>query len=182
MKFRVRSPVTYEIRSPATLLVNVRAHSSRSQKLIREQWRVSPRVDSDLIVTEPESNRFDCVRISEDRDLTIRYGTEVEVVHQLLNPDTLRKISSAHLQPAHPPFLLPSRYCQSDQLGRFARQKFGSITDAYDQVLEITNWIHDNVEYLPGTTTSVTSAYDTVTQCSGSAAISLTSASPFVAR
>ena len=62
---------------------------------------------------------------------------------------------------------LPSRYCQSDQLGRFAGQKFGSITDAYDQVLEIMKWIHDNVEYVPGTTTSVTSAYDTVTQCSG---------------
>ena len=55
MKFRVRSPVTYEIRSPARLLVNVRAHSSRSQKLIREQWRVSPRVGLDPIVTEPEA-------------------------------------------------------------------------------------------------------------------------------
>ncbi len=93
---------------------------------------------SDLIVTEPESNRFDRVRISEDRNLTVRYRAEVEVDHQLLNLETLRTISPAHLLPAHLPFLLPSRYCQSDQL---VRQKFGSITDAYDQVLEITNWI-----------------------------------------
>ncbi|HET6893291.1 MAG TPA: transglutaminase family protein [Pyrinomonadaceae bacterium] len=54
-----------------------------------------------------------------------------------------------------------------DQLGRFARQKFGKITDAYDQVLEIMHWIHDNVEYVPGTTASATSTYDTVTQCEG---------------
>lgn len=45
----------------------------------------------------------------------------------------------------HIPFLLPSR-CQSDLLGRFARQKFTKHRDAYDQVLEIMQWIHDNVE------------------------------------
>ena len=35
------------------------------------------------------------------------------------------------------------------------------------RTLKVMKWIHDNVEYVPGTTTSVTSAYDTVTQCSG---------------
>ncbi|MGB9274772.1 MAG: hypothetical protein WCC08_06005, partial [Terrimicrobiaceae bacterium] len=39
-------------------------------------------------------------------------------------------------------------------------KEFDKITDAFDQVLEIMHWIHDNVEYVPGTTTSSTSAYD----------------------
>ena len=89
----------------------------------------------------------------------IRYGAEVEA--------TIIFSTQTGCQDAHLPFLLPSRYSQSDQLGRFAGQKFGSIKDAYDQVLKVMKWIHDNVEYVPGTTTSVTSAYDTVTQCSG---------------
>ena len=33
--------------------------------------------------------------------------------------------------------------------------------------MAITDWIHDNVEYLRGSTDSVTSAYDTVTQRTG---------------
>jgi transglutaminase-like putative cysteine protease len=34
-------------------------------------------------------------------------------------------------------------------------------------VVAIVDWIHDNVEYVPGSTNSETSAYDTVTQRTG---------------
>ena len=54
------------------------------------------------------------------------------------------------------------------------------MTDAYDQVLEIMKWIHDNVEYVPGTTTSVTSAMIQSRRVRGPVAISLTSSSRFV--
>ena len=65
------------------------------------------------------------------------------------------------------PYLFPSRYCQSDRLSRLAWDLFGDIENPHEKVVAITDWIHENVEYLRGSTDSITSAYDTVTQRTG---------------
>jgi transglutaminase-like putative cysteine protease len=65
------------------------------------------------------------------------------------------------------PFLYPSRYCQSDKLGRLAFSKFGQIKNPFEKVTAISEWIHQNVQYLSGTTNWQTSAYDTVAERAG---------------
>lgn len=167
MKFRVSSRIDYEIRSPVTLLFNIRAKKTSGQVVLKESLIFTPQLEDELIITEPDHNRFDRVKVIEGQTLTLQYEAEVETSQQYLDPDQLRKVPPSQLNQAQLPFLLPSRYCQSDRLGRLAWQKFGSITGAYDQVLTITEWIHDNIEYVPGTTTSSTSAYDTPTECAG---------------
>ena len=52
------------------------------------------------------------------------------------------------------PFPLPSRYCQSDRLGKLAWDLFGTIENPHEKVVAISDWIHDNVEYLRGSTDS----------------------------
>ena len=167
MRFRVSCRLEYQVRPPVILLFNFRVRSSPSQKLLKESLRVTSDNNPEVITTVPEGNRFDRFRITTGERITLNYQAEVENKYELLDPETLRKISPGHLDPAHLPYLLPSRYCQSDRLSRFAWQKFGNIPGAYDQVLALTKWIHDNVEYIPGATTSATSAFDTVTQCAG---------------
>lgn len=61
-------------------------------------------------------------------------------------------------------YLLPSRYCQSDRLFRLAIDEFGKLPLGGKRVSEIAAWIRHHVEYRYGTTDSMTSAYDTVTQ------------------
>lgn len=167
MKFFVSSRIDYEIRPPATLLLNIRARNSRAQKVLKERFVLSPEIGSEEIFSEPDHNRFDRVAVSDLDRLTVQYEAEVEVEHQVFNSEMLRKVPTAQLAPAQLPFLLPSRYCQSDRLGRLAWQKFSHIKGAYEQVFQITEWIQANVEYVPGTTTSMTSAYDTPTECVG---------------
>ena len=60
-------------------------------------------------------------------------------------------------------FLLPSRYCQSDQLGDLANQIVDLERSAYEQVRTICDWIHAQVEYQYGTSDASTSAIDTAT-------------------
>src|SRR4029078_4640297 len=64
-------------------------------------------------------------------------------------------------------YLFPSRYAQSDRLNRLAWDLFGAIENPHEKVVGIPDWIHDNVEYLRGSTASITSAFDTVTQRTG---------------
>ena len=64
-------------------------------------------------------------------------------------------------------YLFPSRYCQSDRLGRLAIKMFGGISHPYDQVVAIADWIFNNIDYLSGATDAETSAFETVTQRAG---------------
>jgi transglutaminase-like putative cysteine protease len=82
--------------------------------------------------------------------------------YSLLNDVPISELDSTVLT-----YLYPSRYCQSDKLYRLANNKFGTIANAFEKVLALTEWIHRNVEYLSGSTNSQTSAYDTVTEQAG---------------
>lgn len=50
-----------------------------------------------------------------------------------------------------PTYLRPSRYCESDRLGRFARTQFGGLTGPA-LIEAVGGWVHDNVAYVPGST------------------------------
>lgn len=167
LHLRISSRMEYRLQAPVTLLLNFRVRASPAQTLLSESVRFSIPGRPELITTDPEQNRFDRLTVSRGNILTIRYEAEVSTSSRLLDPDSLRKVPPAALDPDLLPFLLPSRYCQSDRLGRLAWQKFGSITPAYDQVWEIARWIYESIEYLPGATNSATSAYDTITQRAG---------------
>jgi transglutaminase-like putative cysteine protease len=64
-------------------------------------------------------------------------------------------------------YLWPSRYCQSDQLGRLAHEIVAGCTSAYDQVEAIRHWIHTQMTYQYATSNASTSALDTLAQRQG---------------
>jgi transglutaminase-like putative cysteine protease len=59
------------------------------------------------------------------------------------------------------PYLLPSRFCQSDVLGELAQEIVNGVAPGYDQPEAIRGWIAANVAYRYGTSTATTSAVDT---------------------
>jgi transglutaminase-like putative cysteine protease len=62
---------------------------------------------------------------------------------------------------------MTSPYCESDKLVRLAQHEFGKLQHGFSRVTAICNWIHDNVEYLQGSSNPLTSAYDTATERAG---------------
>ncbi|MEY3785837.1 MAG: hypothetical protein RIQ94_1409, partial [Pseudomonadota bacterium] len=48
------------------------------------------------------------------------------------------------------PFLLPSRYCESDRFGDLAREITNNTQPGYDQVSKINEWVQDSIQYIPG--------------------------------
>jgi transglutaminase-like putative cysteine protease len=57
-------------------------------------------------------------------------------------------------------FLLPSRYCQSDQMSDLVGQVVGDLTPGYAQVEAIRHWIYTHVEYCYGTSNVSTAALE----------------------
>jgi transglutaminase-like putative cysteine protease len=78
----------------------------------------------------------------------IRHDALVEVSAASDKSDQYGDFASvATLEPAFLRYLLPSRYCDSDRLFTFARDKFGHIYDAGERVQAISDWVHNNIEY-----------------------------------
>lgn len=60
-------------------------------------------------------------------------------------------------------FLLPSRYCQSDQLAPFAADQFGGVlpgVNGVHRVQAVTQWVHDRIGFDYGAASPATTAVD----------------------
>jgi transglutaminase-like putative cysteine protease len=64
-------------------------------------------------------------------------------------------------------YLMPTRFCESDVLGSVAQQMFGSETPGIGRVRGIVKWIHDAIEYRPGSTNSTSTAQEVFVQRAG---------------
>jgi transglutaminase-like putative cysteine protease len=167
MRFEVGSTLEYQVNGPTTMIVNVHALHTPSQVIVEEKFVVEPRVKMEEISMGSGTNRFVRIETGKAKSLSIVYSATVDCRHEMVSATQLSRVPVAKMDPGLIPFLFPSRYCQSDQLGRLAWNKFGSIGSAYEKVTAITDWISRNVEYLRSSTDSSTSAYDTVIQRAG---------------
>jgi transglutaminase-like putative cysteine protease len=64
-------------------------------------------------------------------------------------------------------YLLPSRYCESDRFGDFARDIVDGVQPGYDQVYRISDWIRNSISYKPGSSAFPLSASEVNEQREG---------------
>ncbi|MEO7297566.1 MAG: transglutaminase family protein [Verrucomicrobiota bacterium] len=167
MRFNVSSQVSYAINGPSTLILNVHALRSGAQMISEESFTVQPKVTCEEFVLDQGQNRFVRIETGSVKELNVAYRAVVDTQVKLIPMATLKTLTVGKLDRNVIPFIYPSRYCQSDKLGRLAFSKFGKITHPFEKVTAITNWIFENVQYLSGSTNWQTSAYDTVTERTG---------------
>ena len=167
MLFRVSARLEYAARFPSTLILNVHAQRSASQTIVDEQFSVEPEVTVEAFPSEGNDSRFVRLETGRNQQLAISYSALVDCAVQAAPRGAIEPTPVGELRASTIPYLFPSRYCQSDKLNRLAWDLFGMIENTYQRVLAVSDWIHDNVEYVPGSTDSMTSAYDTVTQRTG---------------
>ncbi|WP_332699820.1 transglutaminase-like domain-containing protein [Devosia sp.] len=160
MRFSVGCEIGYEVAEQATLIFNIEAMRGGRQRVLHEDLTISPGLAADEKTAEETGNRY--LRLTAPRgQVQIRYSAEIELdpIHQ--QPEAVGEVPVAKLPLDTLPFLNPSRYCPSDQLARFANREFGAIQPGFTRVTEICNWIHDEVDYLFGTSDTTTTAADT---------------------
>jgi len=165
MKFNVASRLAYEVRDTTVFLLNIEAAALRNQKILTERLNLTPAVAVDrheldggtrLVRVVVEPGRFE-----------VDYAATIDLSMYDADPASLGETPVAELPLEVTPFLNPSRYCQSDRLARFALREFGTLPPGHQRVTAICNWIYDHVDYLSGSSTSETSAYDTMVQRAG---------------
>jgi transglutaminase-like putative cysteine protease len=167
MKFRVMGTLGYEVMMPSTFILNIHALRTPAQAVLEESFLIDPYYKIEELIPQHTENRFIRVEVTEPATVNISYSAIIDTSYKQTPGAELTNVPVMQMDTSVLPYLFPSRYCQSDKLFRFAHNKFGKIENAFEKVLALTNWIHDNVEYLSGSTNSQTSAYDTVTEQAG---------------
>ena len=167
MKFEISSHLTYQAFAPSTIILNIQALKTQTQKVLEEVLIVDPFIKVEHLSSGQDENRLFRLQVENEKSFSISYKGIVDNSFKHTNHTNQVETPVSQLHTSILPYLYPSRYCQSDKLYRFANNKFGKIENPFLKVLALTNWIHSNVEYLSGSTNSQTSAYDTVTELAG---------------
>jgi transglutaminase-like putative cysteine protease len=159
MKLDAGCEIVYENAGLVPLVLMLRPRSGYGQWVMREEYLIEPHVPvteyvdahgnlCQRLVAPP--GRFQIhtsARVETADAIDVRPGAPLILIENL--PDGVLE------------FLLPSRYCQSDQLGQLAAEIVGDATPGYDQVEAIRAWINANLEYRYGASDTSTSALDT---------------------
>lgn len=165
-QFQVGCELSYQVNGPSAFIMNVSAVTTETQRVLEESITVEPTTDLRECDNSGEDKRLH--RFSaEAGPLVLRYSALVETHPHLEAGQDLTENLAGDLPTDVVQYLYPSRYCESDKLTKFATDEFGNLPSGYARVTGVCNWIHEHVEYLRGTTSPSTSAYDTVTQRAG---------------
>lgn len=155
MKLHVRSELIYRFDPPTDAIYLIQAAQWPGQNVIEERLTASSGVEFHEDI-DPDFGA---------RTLRAHLSGEVKVVYEaLVDNGLLQGVPSGVAQhdwnelPAEVLiYTRPSRYCPSDQFGRFVQRTFGDTTGGA-RVLAILDWIHHNIDYEPGASDSETTA------------------------
>lgn len=147
------------------LILMLRPRSGAHQWVSKQVYTVSPSVS---VVEHTDIFGNLCQRLlAPPGEFVIETSAEVLTADDMDISPGAPFIEIQELPESVLPYLLPSRYCESDRLGYQAMGIAGQDTMGYDQVARISNWISDRIEYIPGSSEIPLSATEVLAQGHG---------------
>jgi len=159
MRLTAECQISFEASEPTPVIFMLRPRSGQGQWVVSETYLLEPSV----CVTEYIDTFGNlCQRLVVPTGAFRLHTTAcVEAAADIDVFPGAPFVPIQHLPEEVIRFLLPSRYCQSDQMGDLALEIVGDAEPGYNQVEAIRHWIQTHVEYRYGTSDASTSAIDT---------------------
>jgi Transglutaminase-like superfamily len=165
MEFQIKCHLGYEVSGGASFLFNVAVAQNFFQRITSEHFEIAGGEScQEMVIGGQRYHRA----TAQSGLVELIYQAGVEATHELLGDPSRLQVPLFEQIPAEAlVFIYPSRFCQSDLLARLAKREFNQDESGFYRVTRICNWIFERIEYLSGTTTPTTSAFDTVTELAG---------------
>jgi transglutaminase-like putative cysteine protease len=153
--------LTYEVFAPTDFVFNVQAAQTAQQRVSRESIALEPDVAHESETEPVYGNRL--IRThSEAGAFRLRYSGSVQVSHHMAEPDRVVQVPIADLPASVLHFMMPSRYCQTDQVQALAWREFGHLAPGYGQALAVAEWVGGRTRFQVGTSGIGTSCLETL--------------------
>jgi len=162
----LHSELTYSVYAPTTILLQVAAMNTPRQRIDNEILTVNPSTPVDYLQESDLGNRPCRLRL-QPGSTTIHYSGTATLDPKQPDNAGLKELDYTELPAEVLPYLNPSRYCESDKLGKFAADNFGHMNRGFDRVSQISDWVFNNLAYVPGSTGPSTTACDVLLQRTG---------------
>jgi transglutaminase-like putative cysteine protease len=148
MKVRVSCNLRFQVAEASVLILMLRPYRGIQQWINREVYTIKPAIP---MLESTDSFGNSCQRlVAPVGDFLIHTSAEVMVIDRIEAAPGAGFVEIQRLPNEVLPFLLPSRYCESDRLSDLAREITFDAQPGYDQVSKITEWVRSNIDYLPG--------------------------------
>jgi transglutaminase-like putative cysteine protease len=148
MKLRVSCSLRFQILEASVLILMLRPFRGIQQWINREVYIIKPVIPM-IESTDSFGNSLQRLMVPIGNFL-IYTSTDVIVADRIDVAPGQYFVEIQHLPNNVLPFLLPSRYCESDRFGDLAREITNNTQPGYDQVSKINEWVRDSIQYIPG--------------------------------
>ncbi len=158
MRLQIDVALDYHFPQPAEVLLAVEVAQLPDQRLIEDRLTVDGAAGP-LTPVAGEDGIGRRTWLHASGRLQAAYRATVELRRPLCPIDNLPICPLAELPSEAIAYLWPSRYCQSDQFETFVDRRFGDLAGGA-KLLAMRDWIHDELEYAPGSSDTTTTAAD----------------------
>lgn len=159
MWLRASCSLDFDAPVPTPFLLMLRPRSGAQQWVAREQYVLTPGVPA-VEFTDLFGNL--CQRlVAPAGPFSIHTSADIEAADEADTAPGAWFIPVEELPEETLPFLLPSRYCESDRFAELAASIAAGWGPGYDQVAAIVDYIRRTLRYAPGTGQQIISATET---------------------
>lgn len=156
--------LAYQLSQPTDLLLQIEAADLDDQTLLDSQIDFFDVPDFTRVpADEALGNR---IWLKADGLFRCTYSARVQIARSAPDVRTL-EVVPLHLLPGDTVrYLMPSRYCPSDEFQTFVAAEFGHLRGGA-QIAAIRDWIYGAFSYVPGVSNAQTTALDSFVQRQG---------------
>ncbi|MET4896497.1 transglutaminase family protein [Sphingomonadaceae bacterium jetA1] len=158
MRLSIEVALEYTLREPADILLQIEAAQMADQRLEHQSLTIWS--DHAVTATAGEDNIGQRCWVRADHALIARYEAIVAIDRPAVALRSLPATPVRMLAGPLVPYLLPSRYCESDKLEGFVRRTFGGLSGGA-LAAALVDWTADNLRYEAGSSVGMTTALDT---------------------
>lgn len=166
---KIQCQLKYKIVQSTEFVFLIHVAHHPDQSIIDEQLSFNLPVQWHEFHDASQQNRYIRLRVEPCDAFELNYSATVER-HSIRNAETqqqLRELTISDLPDEVLPYLLASRYCNSDLIVDMANRSFGWMEQGYTRVKAIEQWIYNNIFYVSGSSDQFTTATDVLIQRAG---------------
>ena len=164
MKIRIHAELDYELSHPTDLLLQMEAAALPEQLVENAHIKLPDVLHFARVPAHDDIGER--IWIRADGRFTVDYSAVVSIQRILADVSALSEVPPHQLPGGTVQYMLPSRFCQSDQFQTFVDAEFGS-TRGGERVAAIRDWVGSHFAYVPGASTGDTTALDTFVKRQG---------------
>lgn len=166
--FHIECRLSYEVTEPTDFIFMIHAAHHPQQRICTEELILNENIEPHVFVDAAGFNRVLRAHVPTTNEFSLIYRSEIEVYPLDLEViEQLPECAIVDLPNDVIPYLWSSRYCPTEMLMRMAQRTFGHLPKGYSRVYAITEWVHEHIAYVVGSSNPQTTAADVLLQQAG---------------